>query len=197
MSWENGSIVDVTTAVITSFGAVFLAEMGDKSQIVCMALATRYRHWPVLAGATAAFLILNTLAVAFGAAIAAWVPQEIIALSVAGLFLVFGILFLKDDRATDEDGIQTKGSHGIFVTTFLMIFLAEMGDKTQIAVAAMAGTMIPVAVWIGASLALIATSALGVVVGRRLLRQIPLVYLRRAGGVLFLLLATFVVFRIT
>ena len=71
--------------MISSDGSTFLAslvligmaEIGDKSQIVCMALASRHRHWPVLLGAVVAFLILNTLAVVFGAGIAAWVPERI------------------------------------------------------------------------------------------------------------------------
>ena len=190
---ENASLplFEWITAGTTPFGVVFLAEMGDKSQLVCMALAARHRHWPVLVGSTAAFLVLNTLAVVFGAGLSVWVPERILAGIVAILFAVFGILLL---RAEEEDGneeITERSGHGIFITTFLMILLAEMGDKTQLAVAGMASTLPAIPVWIGASLALFSTSALGVVAGRKLLKNFPLHRLHQTSGVFFLLLAVF------
>ena len=126
------SLLAWLTAITTPFGLVFLAELGDKSQLVCMTLAARHRHWPVLAGATVAFLILNTLAVVFGAGLSHWVPDRILAAAVAILFAVYGILLLKSRDGNEDEEIRERSGHGIFVTTFLMIFLAEMGDKTQI-----------------------------------------------------------------
>jgi putative Ca2+/H+ antiporter (TMEM165/GDT1 family) len=86
------------TAGVTPFSVVFLAEMGDKSQLVCMILVARHRHWPVLAGATAGFLVLNTLAVAFGAGLSHWVPERILAGIITIFFAVFGILSLSGKR---------------------------------------------------------------------------------------------------
>lgn len=179
------------TVATTPFGLVFLAEMGDKSQLVCMALAARHRHWPVLAGATAAFGVLNTLAVVFGAGLSHWVPERILAGAVAVLFAVFGILALRAEEKDDDEEVMERSGHGIFVTAFLMIFLAEMGDKTQIAVAGMASTLPAILVWTGATLALFATSALGVVAGRKILRRIPLHRLHQISGIFFLILAAF------
>ena len=71
------------SVTISSFTLISLAEIGDKSQLVCMALAARHRHWPVILGATMAFLALNTLAVLFGAGVAAWVPERLTAGVVA------------------------------------------------------------------------------------------------------------------
>jgi len=187
----SASVFGGLTAAATTFGLIFLAEIGDKSQLVCMALAARHHHRPVLAGAIAAFVVLNILAVVFGAGLAHWVPERILAAAVAVLFAVFGILSL---RAQEEDGgeqIKERSGHGVFATTFLMIFLAEMGDKTQLAVAGMAGTLPAIPVRIGATLALATTSALGVVVGRKLLRRIPLHRLHQVSGVFFLILAAF------
>jgi putative Ca2+/H+ antiporter (TMEM165/GDT1 family) len=176
-------------AVITTFGVIFLAELGDKSQIVCMTLAARHRHWPVLIGAVAAFVILNGLAVVFGVGLALWIPERVLAGVVAILFAVFGVIALRA-REEDEDAPQRSWSHhGIVLTTFSMIFLAEMGDKTQLAVAGLAVTMPPVAVWSGATLALALTSALGIWVGRRLLQVMPLHRLHQLSGVIFLVLA--------
>ena len=179
------------SAVTMPFGLVFLAELGDKSQLVCMALAARHRHWPVLIGATAAFLVLNTLAVIFGAGLSHWIPERVLAAVVAILFAVFGIISLIAKEEDSDEAIVERSGHGIFVTTFLMIFLAEMGDKTQIAVAGMASTLPVIPIWIGATLALFTTSALGVVAGRKLLRKIPLHRLHQISGIFFLILAAF------
>jgi putative Ca2+/H+ antiporter (TMEM165/GDT1 family) len=176
-------------AAITTFGVIFLAELGDKSQLVCMTLAARHRRWPVLIGAMAAFVVLNSLAVVFGVGLAQWIPEPVLAGVVAVLFAVFGVLALRAEEA-DEDAPPRSWSHnGIVVATFSMIFLAEMGDKTQLAVAGLAVTLPPVAVWTGATLALVLTSALGVWVGCRLLQVMPLHRLHQLSGVLFLVLA--------
>jgi putative Ca2+/H+ antiporter (TMEM165/GDT1 family) len=176
-------------AAITTFGVIFLAELGDKSQLVCMTLAARHRRWPVLIGAVAAFVVLNSLAVVFGVGLAQWIPERALAGVVAILFAVFGVLALRAEEA-DEDAPERSWSHnGIVMATFSMIFLAEMGDKTQLAVAGLAVTLPPVAVWIGATLALALTSALGVWVGCRLLQVMPLHRLHQLSGVVFLILA--------
>jgi putative Ca2+/H+ antiporter (TMEM165/GDT1 family) len=185
------------TAVFTTFGLIFLAEIGDKSQLVCMTLAARHRHFPVLLGAIAAFIILNTLAVVFGAGLAQWVPEKVLAGAVALLFGAFGIKSLLTKEEKEEEGeVEEKPGHGIFVTTFLMILLAEMGDKTQIAIAGLASTLPAVAVWLGATLALFATSALGVWLGVTLLRRIPIHRLHQISGVFFLVLAAFAAARL-
>lgn len=175
---------------LATFGVVLLAEMGDKSQLVCMTLAARHRNGPVLAGAASAFLLLNTLAVVFGATLAQWIPEGVVAAAVALLFAAYGALALRDGQVSEGDrGPVGRGRRGIFATTFLLLLLAEMGDKTQLAVAGMAGTLPAVPVWVGANLALITTSALGVLVGCKLLRLIPIHRLHQASGVLFLILA--------
>jgi putative Ca2+/H+ antiporter (TMEM165/GDT1 family) len=184
------------TAVTTPFGLVFLAEMGDKSQLVCMTLAARHPHWPVLLGSTTAFIVLNTLAVVFGAGLSHWIPERVLAAAVAVLFAVFGILSLRIQEDDGDEEIKERTGHGIFITTFLMILLAEMGDKTQIAVAGMASTLQAVPVWIGATLALFTTSALGVVAGRKLLRRIPLHRIHQISGIFFLALAAFALTRV-
>lgn len=184
------------TAMATAFGIIFLAEIGDKSQLVCMALAARHHHRPVWIGAIAAFMTLNALAVIFGAGLAQWLPERLLAAMVALLFGVFGILSLRAEAEEAPEEIEEGRGRSVFLTTFLMLFLAEMGDKTQLAVAGMAGTLPPVPVWIGATLALGATSALGIVVGRKLLRRIPLHRLHQISGLFFLLLAGFALTRV-
>lgn len=187
-------------AWLSSAGATFLlialAEIGDKSQLVCITLAARHRGLPVLLGAVTAFAILNLLAVLFGAAVAAWLPEWVVTLAVAVLFGWFGISALRFEEEDDDEEIAEKPGHGIFATTFLMIFLAEFGDKTQIAVAGLGSTADATATWVGATLALTTTSILGVFAGRRLLNRLPLQWIHRVSGVFFLLLAVLAILRL-
>jgi putative Ca2+/H+ antiporter (TMEM165/GDT1 family) len=177
------------SASVSTFTLIALAEIGDKSQLVCMTLAARHRHWPILLGAAVAFSVLNALAVLFGAAVATWVPEPVMAGIVAVLFAVFGIQSLLS-KADDETGqVEEKPGHGIFVTTLLLLLVAEFGDKTQIAVAGLAGSLAPMAVWVGATLALVMVSALGVWAGRTLLQRLPMHWLHRLAGGIFLLFA--------
>ena len=180
---------------ISSFTLIALAEIGDKSQLVCMTLAARHRHWPVLLGASAAFLVLNALAVIFGAGVATWVPERVTAGVVAVLFGAFGIHALRrqDDEVSDD--ITERPGHGIFFSTLLLILVAEFGDKTQIAVAGLAGTLSPLPVWIGASAALVLVSALGVWAGRTVLQRLPIIWLHRISGGIFLSFAIFAAWR--
>lgn len=180
---------------LSSFFLIALAEIGDKSQLVCMTLAARHRHWPVILGATTAFLILNTLAVLFGAGVAEWVPERVTAGLVAVLFGAFGIHSLYQQDDDDLEDVVEKSGHGIFLTTLLLIFVAEFGDKTQIAVAGLAGSMAPLPVWLGATIALVMVSALGVWAGRTVLQRLPLHWLHRISGVVFLLFALLAAWR--
>lgn len=173
----------------TTLLLIALAEFGDKSQLVCMTLAARHRGLPVVLGAVAAFALLNLLAVAFGAAVAAWLPEWAVTLAVGALFLIFGINALRYSDDEDDETVEEKPGHGIFATTFLLIFLAEFGDKTQIAVAGLGSTQPATAVWAGGTLALAGTSLLGVIAGRRFLNRMPLLWIHRISGAFFLILA--------
>ncbi len=192
-SWLSGQWL---TAAGTTFLVVAFAEIGDKSQLVCMTLAARHRGLPVVIGATAAFAVLNLLAVLFGAAVAAWLPEWLVTLAVVALFAGFGISALRYTDDDEDEQVEEKPGHGIVATTFLLIFLAEFGDKTQIAVAGLGSTSEPSAVWAGATVALSTTSILGVLAGRKLLNRLPLKWIHRISGVFFLLLAVFAVTRL-
>ncbi len=179
------------TASLTSYLLIVAAEIGDKSQLVCMVLAARHRASPVILGAIVAFALLNMLAVVFGVAIASWLPESWLSLAVATLFALFGLHALRNQEDEGDETVAEKSSHSLFLTTLLLITVAEFGDKTQLAVVALSTTLAPVAVWGGATLALATTSALGVWAGRTLLQKIPLTLLHKVSGVLFLLLAAY------
>jgi len=184
------NFTELLTTGGTSFALIAAAEIGDKSQLVCMTLASRHRPAPVLLGAIAAFALLNTLAVVFGAAIAQWLPDYVVAATVAVLFAAFGLHALLNRDDDDDDGeVEEKSGHGIFFTTFLLITVAEFGDKTQLAVVAFSSTAQSLSIWLGSTLALAFTSALGVLAGRTVLQKIPLSLLHKASGLFFLILS--------
>lgn len=177
------------SVVGTSFLLIFAAELGDKSQLVCMTLAGRHRAKPIFWGALSAFALLNGLAVIFGSVIASWVPVHWISALVSGLFLFFGVQAILAQEGEEEEINAEKTTHGIFLSTLLIITLAEFGDKTQLAVVALSSTASALAVWIGSTLALATTSALGIVAGRSLVKNIPLVFIHRISGAIFILLS--------
>ena len=191
MLFADLNLANLATITGSSFALITVAEIGDKSQLVCMILAAKYRALPVMLGAILAFMLLNTLAVIFGLTIANWIPEVLMATIVAILFAVFGVHALRTEEDTDDDNVEINKNHSIFITTFLLITVAEFGDKTQLAVVALSSTSIPLAVWIGATVALITTSALGILAGRTVLQRIPITFIHRISGAIFILLSLF------
>jgi Ca2+/H+ antiporter, TMEM165/GDT1 family len=191
---EYGGLNLFTTAS-SSFLLIFAAEIGDKSQLVCMALAARYRASPVMLGSILAFLLLNTLAVTFGVAIANWLPEVIISAVVAILFAAFGVHAFRVEEDTKNEAVAVRSHSSILIGTFFLITVAEFGDKTQLAVVALSSTSIPIAVWLGSTAALITTSALGVWAGRTILQRIPVTLLHRVSGFIFVSLAIFAAYQ--
>lgn len=166
------------------FSLIFLAEFGDKSQLVCMTLAARYRALPVVVGSIAAFMVLNVLAALFGAAISQFLPGWVIFAVVGVLFLLFGVQSL---RVEDEDeSLDLKVGTHLLVSVFLLIFFAELGDKTQITLAGMAAVEPALTVWLAGTAALICTTLAGVWFGRVILQKASVLWVHRGAGVLFI-----------
>ena len=175
-----------TTA--SAFALLFLAELGDKTQLVAMSLAHRHRAGPVLAGICAAFLVLDVLAVAVGAALYELVPEWVVLLAAGLLFLGFGVHIWRagDEAEEAAEEVAAVGAWRVAAASFGLIFVAELGDKTQLALVAMAAaTGETWAVLVGGTLALWAVSVLGVAVGATLLRRGPAVWVHRGAAVLF------------
>jgi putative Ca2+/H+ antiporter (TMEM165/GDT1 family) len=192
---STGNFSEMSAAASTSFALIAAAEIGDKSQLVCMTLASRHRAMPVLLGAISAFAFLNSLAVIFGVAIANWLPAYIVAGIVAALFAAFGIHSLRVEIEDENAEVKEKSGHSIFFTTFLLITVAEFGDKTQLAVVALSSTLAPIAIWFGSTVALASTSALGILAGRTILQKAPLGLLHKISGTIFLILSVFAGYR--
>jgi putative Ca2+/H+ antiporter (TMEM165/GDT1 family) len=147
---------------LIAFGLVFLAELGDKSMLLAIALAARYRPWPVLGGITiAAFLMLGT-ATLVGSALGTALPERALAIGGGLLFLVFGIwTFRADDE--DDEARQLPG-RSVLIGVTLAFLIAEFGDKTMPTTATLATTRSAAATWIGASLGMTIASGLAITI---------------------------------
>jgi putative Ca2+/H+ antiporter (TMEM165/GDT1 family) len=173
------------SALLSAFTLLFLAEMGDKTQLMAMTLAHRYRAVPVIVGTFSAFLVLNLLAVLVGEGVSRILPREIVLAAAGVLFLFFAY---RSWSAADEgeDGIPATDHRQAWIISFSLIFVAELGDKTQLAMVALVAQSGALwAVFVGGTLALWSVSLLGILVGRTLLRRIPKHWVHRAAALLF------------
>ncbi|MCF7978685.1 MAG: TMEM165/GDT1 family protein [Chromatiaceae bacterium] len=178
--------MDISVALST-FALLFLAEMGDKSQLLVMTLAHRYRPGPVIAGSFVAFALLNLLAVVVGQALFDWLPQGWLLLVAAGLFLFFGVRSWQDANQGEDDAEIPARNSGGFLQSFSLIFVAELGDKTQLAMLALAASTGDLwAVLFGGTLALWSVSLIGILFGCTLLRRLPTHWVHRAAAILFI-----------
>lgn len=156
---------------IASFLFVVLAEMGDKTQLLAMAFATRFPAQTVLAGVLAATLVNHLLAVVVGSWLTSVVPLDAVQVAASASFILFGLWTLRGDRLEGED---KKDKFNPFWTVAVGFFFAEMGDKTQLATVALAAkyqSIIPI--WMGTTAAMLAADAFGIVVGVVLGKRIP------------------------
>lgn len=174
---------------LTVFGLIFIAEMGDKTQIVAMLLATRFDWKRAFAGIALAFALINLLAVLVGQLLFTWIDLSWVRLGAGVLFVFFGITALRG-RNGDEGPVasaEMTSSRGPFFTSFLIIFLAEMGDKTQLMTATLAAQHAEyAAVFAGSTLALWLVSTLGMAIGVLVVKRVPLRLVRGLAGLIFI-----------
>ena len=162
--------------------------------MTAMALAARYPWKKVFVGIALAFAVLNIGAVLLGKALFALFPLFWTKLVSAGLFLYFGVTTLLHSGPGKDDHAVTAS--GAIRTAFLMILLAELGDKTQLVTLSLAAQYdAPLTVFCASTLALWLVSLLGIFLGRQLIRFIPLHYIHRAAAVLFLLFGGVILYK--
>jgi Ca2+/H+ antiporter, TMEM165/GDT1 family len=157
-----------------STGAIFLAELGDKSQLMALAFATRYRAAPVLVGITLATAIVHALSVAFGVVLATQLPTGAITIAAGVAFLGFAAWTLRGDRLDDDEVDRAdRGLRSAVMAASLAFFLAELGDKTMLATITLATTHEPVGTWAGSTIGMVAADALAILAGRQLGNRVP------------------------
>jgi len=159
------------TAVLASFLFVVLAEMGDKTQLLAMAFATRFRWQTVLWGVLAATMANHLMAAAAGNWLATIVPIGTIKVAAAASFILFGLWTIRGDRLEGED---ERYRFSPFWTVAVAFFIAEMGDKTQLATVSLAVKFNSVwFVWMGTTAGMMVADAIGIVVGIVMGKRIP------------------------
>jgi putative Ca2+/H+ antiporter (TMEM165/GDT1 family) len=163
---------------------VALSEMGDKTQLLAFSLASRYRRpWVVMAGILTATVLNHALAAGAGTWVSLHVPPRVMAGVLGATFVGFGLWTLKPDTL-DADARTDR--FGPYLTTTVLFFLAEMGDKTQGATVALAARYRSVVlVTVGTTLGMLASDGLAVFLGERFARRVPMSWLRRAAATLF------------
>ena len=164
----------VLIAFAVSFGVVFVAELGDKSQLMALTFATRYRPLPVLIGITIATAVVHAVSVAVGYGLGSALPTGWIALVAAIAFFGFGAWTLRGDTLTDDEQAKAERSTGsAVVAASVAFFLAELGDKTMLATITLATRYGWFGTWLGSTLGMVAADALAILVGRLLGRHLP------------------------
>ena len=173
-------------ATALSFAVVFVAELGDKSQLMALTFATRFRPWPVLAGITVATALVHLVSVGIGYGLGAALPTGWISL-IAGLaFLVFGAWTLRGDTLTEaERGKAERAGGSAMLAVGGAFFLAELGDKTMLATITLATQHGWLGTWIGSTIGMVAADALAIGVGRLLGRHLPEKLIKYGAAALF------------
>ncbi|MGY1642636.1 TMEM165/GDT1 family protein [Geodermatophilus sp. SYSU D00703] len=176
----------VLLSTLVSFGVIFVAELGDKSQLMALTFATRFTIWPVLVGITIATAIVHLVSVAIGYGLGATLPTGWINLAAAIAFIVFGLWTLRGDTLTEDeqDKVNRAGKRAI-IAVGTAFFLAELGDKTMLATITLATDHGWLGTWIGSTLGMVAADALAIVVGMALGKRLPENVIRIGAAVLF------------
>lgn len=171
--------------LFNSFLLVFIGEMGDKTQLLSLVLVARYRKpWTILLGVLVATLLNHALAAYAGGWVAAQIPHDYLKWGLALTFFAFAIWILIPDK---EGDVKSGDRWGVLTTTIVAFFIAEMGDKTQLATVAL-GARYPSAflVTVGTTLGMMGSNALAVFLGDAFLKRVPMKWVRVAACLLFI-----------
>lgn len=179
-------------AVLLSFAVIFVAEMGDKTQLVAMMFALRYRWWVVLAAITAATTAVHVLSVAIGHYLGAALPTHLLGIIAGVMFVFFGLWTLRGDKLTDADADRAqKATAPAFFVVMSAFVLAELGDKTMLATITLAADHDWVGVWIGSTIGMVAADGLAIVVGAVAGKHLPERLVQICAAALFLLFGVY------
>ena len=180
-----------------STAAVAIAEIGDKTQLLSLILAAKYRRpWPICLGILVATLLNHALAGALGVFIAQWLTPEVQKWLVALSFFSVAAWTLVPDKADDSDAARGSSGHGVFVATLIAFFVAEIGDKTQVATMVLAAEYKPLWQVVGGStLGMMLANVPVVWLGARFAAKLPLKAARICAALLFAALGAWILLR--
>jgi putative Ca2+/H+ antiporter (TMEM165/GDT1 family) len=173
-------------AFLLSFAVIFVAELGDKSQLMALTFATRFRPWPVLIGITLATTVVHAVSVGVGYGLGATLPTGWISLAAGVAFLGFGAWTLRGDSLTEEEKSRAERTRrSAIIAVSVAFFLAELGDKTMLATITLATQHGWLGTWIGSTVGMVAADALAILVGRYLGRHLPEKVIKYGAAALF------------
>ena len=175
-------------AFIVSTSVVALAEMGDKTQLLSLILAARYRKpMPIVLGILVATLLNHAMAGALGAWLSSLMRPEVLNWVMAAAFIVMGLWILVPDKLDEDDVAVPKQQMGVFFATVTAFFLAEMGDKTQFATIALAAQYSNVfSVVLGTTLGMMMANAPAVYLGNRFAQRLPTKIIHIIAAIIFI-----------
>lgn len=168
---------------------VVVAEMVDKTQLLAMAMASKYKVKQVMLGVLVATILNHALAVGVGSYLSALIPMDAVKIVAGVSFLVFGLWTLSGDKIDDED--KEKFKFGPIVTVGIAFFIAEMGDKTQLMTIAIAaeGNQ-PIITLLGTTTGMLIADGIGIIGGAWLCKHVPERYIKWGAGVIFMFFGT-------
>ncbi|HUM00553.1 MAG TPA: TMEM165/GDT1 family protein [Mycobacterium sp.] len=181
------------TATLVSLGVVFVAELGDKSQLIALTYALRHRWWVVLSGVALAAFLVHGLSVTIGHFLGMTLPERPIAFAAAIAFCGFA-LWTWRERADDGTAPPAPEHRFVLLAVVSSYVLAELGDKTMLATVALASDHNWAGVWLGATLAMVLADGLAIAVGALMHRRLPERLLHGMASVLFLLFGLWLLF---
>ena len=174
------------SAFLLSFAVIFIAELGDKSQLMAMTFATRYRFWTVIGAITAATAVVHLFSVALGNVVGLALPTGPISVLAGLAFIAFGLWTLRGDKLSEEEeGKAQRATRSAFFAVAIAFFLAELGDKTMLATITLATTEGWLGTWLGSTLGMVAADARAIGVGAMLGKALPEKVIRIGAAVLF------------
>jgi putative Ca2+/H+ antiporter (TMEM165/GDT1 family) len=181
------SLLDFSlAALIASFVLVVLAEMGDKTQFLAMSFATRYNAFKVLFAVFLATMASFAITVTIGQLLTNVVPLDVISLAASLSFIGFGLWTLRDQKPKNAEAKASR--FGVVGTVFVTFFIAEFGDKTQLATISLAAQyQNAISVFIGATLGMLLADGVGIVAGVVLGKRIPQRTIKWVSATIFLI----------
>ncbi|MDG5483118.1 TMEM165/GDT1 family protein [Mycolicibacterium gadium] len=185
----------MVTAILISLAVVFVAELGDKSQLITMTYALRHRWWVVLSGVAIAATLVHGLSVAIGHFLGLTLPERPIAFAGAIAFLLFAIWTWREGRTDDGvDEVRVAEPRFVIFAIVSSFVLAELGDKTMLATVTLASDHNWLGVWIGATVGMVLADGVAIAAGVLLHKRLPEGFLHRLASVLFLVFGLWLLF---
>lgn len=182
------------TAILVSVAVVFVAELGDKSQLITMTYSLRHRWWVVLSGVGIASMLVHGLSVTIGHFLGLSLPERPIAFAGALAFFLFAVWTWREGGLDDDEGVRVAEPRFVLFAVISSFVLAELGDKTMLATVALASDHNWAGVWIGATAGMVLADGVAIAVGAWAHKRLPERFLHGLASVLFLLFGLWLLF---